>query len=265
MKGMKRTFFGPGAGVLAAVWLMAAPRVGTAQDEEDVVPVIPAGVPVVVLPVQSAQPLPDGSWPGGAGSQTEVLETLAAELGFAFGEERGTRSWVSPAAVVDRARRNPALQVDPSQVAFRGLLRKPDERDQLYEPLHGQVRRVAALFGARLVVLPMAVWYRPPEPDSASGGAGRAVASPAERADTAAASDTPATEGAGKAKGSDPSPGAARGAAAPGRAVMLLALIDVRRSRVLWHGTIEGDPGEPGSPALLTTLALRVTGQLSPS
>ncbi|WP_419167301.1 hypothetical protein [Candidatus Palauibacter sp.] len=47
--------------------------------------------------------------------------------------------------------------------------------------------------------------------------------------------------------------------------MLLLAVIDVRRSAVLWHGTIEGRAADAASPAALTTLALRVAGQLAPS
>ncbi len=50
-----------------------------------------------------------------------------------------------------------------------------------------------------------------------------------------------------------------------GRAVLLAAVIDVRRSAVLWHGIIEGDAAEATSRSTLTTLAMRVAGYLAPS
>ncbi|WP_420461478.1 hypothetical protein [Candidatus Palauibacter sp.] len=181
------------------------------------VPTLPNGVPVVVFPVQSAVPPAEGGWVGDTGSGRRAIDLLNAELAFAFGEEAGARSWALGPAVEARLARNPTIGVDPRRLAYHGLLRDPGRR-QLYEPLHTQLRQVASLFDARLVVLPLSVWYR--------------------RADRA--------------------PDA-------GRAVLLLAVIDVRRSAVLWHGTIEGRAADAASPAALTTLALRVADQLVPS
>ena len=171
------------------------------------VPTLPNGVPVVVFP----------GWVGDTWSGRRAIDLLNAELAFAFGEEAGARSWALGPAVEARLARNPTIGVDPRRLAYHGLLRDPGRR-QLYEPLHTQLRQVASLFDARLVVLPLSVWYR--------------------RADRA--------------------PDA-------GRAVLLLAVIDVRRSAVLWHGTIEGRAADAASPAALTTLALRVADQLAPS
>lgn len=232
----------------AALVVASAAEPAGAQDAPERFPVIPSGVPVVVLPVQSVHPTLGGAWPGGGRTMQETLETLSAELAFAMGEERGAEAWVMPGAVVERVQRNPVVRVDPTRLAYHGLLRKPDKRDQLYEPLHGQLRTLAALFGARIVVLPLRVWYEPePAPaPAAEVGPGRALA--------------------GGVEGARPT---GEPAAAPGepmgRAVLLLALVDVRRSAVLWHGRIEGDVAAPGSRALLATLAHRVARQLAPS
>lgn len=209
--------------------------VGAQEEEEEYVPVIPQGVPVVVLPVQAATPTPGGMWPGGEATMQETLDRLEAELAFAFGEERGAEGWALPDRVVERARRNPMLRVDPSRLAYQGLLKEPESGSELYEPLHGQLRKVAALFGARLIVLPLALsWER-------------------EVVEEAAEEDAAEGEGA---------PVRASGR---GRATLLLALIDIRRSAVLWHGTLEGEVATPDSPATLATLAARVARQLSPS
>lgn len=232
---------------LVAAWVGLAdlPDPLSAQDWEERVPIVPTGVTLVVMPVQSARPTPGGAWPGGAPSMEATLEALGAELAFAFGEERGAERWVMPDEVVDRTRRNPVVDVDPARLSYHGLLRKPKAREQLYEPLHGQLRKLAALFGSRLVLLPLAVWYEaepPPEGDGAAAS------------DAAGAADEPPVE-----------PGASGVASARGRAVLLMALVDVRRSAVLWHGTMEGGLAEPASPALLATLAQRVARQLAPS
>lgn len=199
----------------------ATAPVAAQEEGEEYVPVIPQGVPVVVLPVQAATPTPGGMWPGGGATLQETLDRLGAELAFALGEERGAEGWALPAQVVERARRNPMLRVDPSRLAYQGLLKEPEKGKELYEPLHGQLRKLGALFGARLVVLPLALsWEREVVEGETSGR---------------------------------------------GRAVLLLALVDIRRSAVLWHGTLEGEATAPDSPASLATLAARVARQLSPS
>lgn len=219
----------------AVAWLFV-PKPGMAQKAEEAGPVLPAGVAVVVLPVQSVRPTAGGAWLGGNLSSSSTLEALSAELTFAFAEERGAKKWAMPGQVVDRASRNPLVGVDPNRLAYQGLLGKPDTSDQLYEPLHGQLRKLAALFGTRFVVLPLAVWYRS-EPVS-------------EPVDSVASL-------AGGPQAEAPKP--------KGRGVLLLALVDVRRSAVMWHGTIEGDLADLKSSALLATLAQRVAHQLSPS
>ena len=194
-----------------ALALLSAGALAAEQPPAEDPPAVPAGVPVVVLPVQSALPDPGGTWVGGTGSAEGTIDLLNAEIEFAFGEEEGAAHWALAPAVEARLHRNPTIGVDPGRLAYRGLLAAPDSQAQLYEPLHTQLRQVAALFGARLVVLPLAVSYR-------------------ER-----------------------------------RAVLQLAIIDVRRSAVLWHGPVAGAVAEAASPFALTTLALRVADQLAPS
>ncbi|WP_420637138.1 hypothetical protein [Candidatus Palauibacter sp.] len=206
------------AGVLLLLPLPLNTGLAAQDASVERVPTLPNGVPVVVFPVQSAVPPAGGGRAGDTGIGGRAIDLLNAELAFAFGEEAGARGWALGSAVEARLARNPTIGVDPRRLAYHGLLRDPGPRRQLYEPLHTQLRQVASLFDARLVVLPLSVWYR--------------------RADRA--------------------PDA-------GRAVLLLAVIDVRRSAVLWHGTIEGRAADAASPAALTTLALRVAGQLAPS
>ncbi|MCG8466700.1 MAG: hypothetical protein MJB57_00620 [Gemmatimonadetes bacterium] len=213
--------------LFGGLFVGVAGGVGQEPDPERI-PTIPNGVPAVLFPVQSTTPTPGGAWVGGMATDRETIELLNAELEFAFGEEEGAESWALAETVEYRLSRNPMIKVDPARLAYHGLLREPEPHSQIYEPLHTQLRQVAALFDARLVVLPLTVWYRGPTDEE------RAAAETAE----------------------DP---------ARGRAVLLAAIIDVRRSAVLWHGTIEGDPAEATSRSALTTLALRVAGSLAPS
>ena len=194
-----------------ALILLAAGALVAQQPPVGDPPAVPAGVTVVVLPVQSALPDPGGTWVGGTGSAQHTIDLLNAEIAFAFGEEAGAAEWALAPAVEARLARNPTIGVDPRRLAYQGLLSAPDPGAQLYEPLHTQLRQVAALFGARLVVLPLSVSYR------------------------------------------------------ESRAVLRLAVIDVRRSSVLWHGAIEGATAESASPFALTTLALRLADQIVPS
>lgn len=220
-------------GAVLAGAMLVSTGVGPATAQEERIPTIPAGVAAVVLPVQGTQPTAGGAWLGGGPTDRETRGLLDAELAFAFGEEEGAAGWVFPADVKARLARNPMIRVDPERLAYHGLVRKPQRGDQIYEPLHTQLRQIAALFDARIVVLPMVAWYQPPTEE--------------ERL---------AAVESGRVADGDP---------VWGRAVLLTAIIDVRRSAVLWHGLIEGDPGEPSSRTLLTTLALRAAHQLAPS
>jgi hypothetical protein len=226
---MRRMARGGGvATVIAGLATGLLPAPGAAQEDERV-PTIPAGVAAVLLPVQETRPTAGGAWLGGAESERATVDLLNAELAFAFGEEKGAEYWAFPEAVRERLRRNPMIRVDAGRLSYHGLLRKPEERAQIYEPLHTQLRQIAALFNARVVVLPLSVYYRPPTEE--------------ERLAAAEAGAEPPM----------------------GRAVLLTAVIDVRRSAVLWHGTIEGEPGEPSGRGVLTTLALNAAGWLVPS
>ncbi len=213
----------------------------SAQDDERI-PTVAAGTPAVLFPVQAARPTAGGAWPGGALNEKDVLETLDAEFKFAFGEEEDAVTWVLPDAVVRRLRSNPMIDVDPYRVAYHGLLRKPKKEEQIYEPLHTQLRHVAALFDARIVVLPLLVWYERSEELDEEGD----LAEDADEGDAEQEADPDAKP-------------------EEGRAVMLVAVIDIRRSSVLWHGEIRGTVAEVTSSKLLTTLALAVADQLVPS
>ena len=195
------------------------------------VPTIPQGVPAVFLPVQETRPTAGGAWLAGAVTDDESIALLNAELAFALGEERGAESWAMPDEVKRRLDRNPMLKVRPDQLSYHGMLAPPsDDILQIYEPLHTQLRQIAALFDARIVILPLASYYVTPTEDEQEAHA----------------------EAGGEER-------------LKGHAVLLTAVIDIRRSAVLWHGQIPGGRGDPTSRGVLTTLALEAAKWLAPS
>jgi hypothetical protein len=204
---------------------------------QDTAPRLPFGSVAILLPVQSSLPAPGGAWPGAAATEEEALRAMDAELAFALSERRAARNWAMPPDLRRRVRRNPMIAVDPDRVAFQGLLTRPDRRDQIYEPLHGELRALAALFGTRFVVLPLRLRMAPAREESSAG------------------ESDPEVEAAVSCAGG----GEAR------RPELLLALIDIRRSAVLWHGTVQGRPGCPGDGGLLAGLAASVARQLTES
>jgi hypothetical protein len=213
--------------IVAVAVLVLAPASVAAQET---VPRFPFGVPAVVLPVQSSLPTPGGAWPGRATSEEDAARAMDAELEFALRDRRGAEEWALPSDLRRSVRRNPMLRVNPDRVAYQGLLKVPDRRDQIYEPLHGELRALAALYGTRFVVLPLRLRIVP-----AGGDSTRAAAA------------------------------ACATGAAPVEAELLLALIDIRRSAVLWHGTVRGEAGCPDSGALLAALAAQVARRITES
>jgi len=200
---------------------------------QDTAPRLPFGSVVVVLPVQSALPSAGGAWPGDVPTHDEALRAMDAELAFALAERRAAENWAMPDDLRRRVGRNPMIAVDPDRVAYQGLLARPDRREQIYEPLHGELRALAALFGTRFVVLPLRVRF-------AGADTGRPEAGPG------------------------PASTCADGVA-PVRPELLLALIDIRRSAVLWHGTVQGQSACPETGGLLAGLAASVARQLTES
>ena len=100
------------------------------------------------------------------------------------------------------------------------------------------LRRVAALFDARFVVVPLRLGFEP-------------LSAAAETAD-------------GDEASADTMQAASEDGEQAGKAVLLVAMIDIRRSAVMWHGHIKGEPAGVHSPALLATLADRVAYLTSP-
>lgn len=221
------------AGGAGSAWIppVPSPDAPLTQQEaaQEAPPRLPAGVAVVFLPLQSVGRAPADGWPGAEEGGRAVLDRFDDEVGFALGERRSTRAWVTPGRSADVARRNPMIDVDARALAFQGIRNQED--DPLYEPLHGQLRSLTALLDARLVVLPFGLRYER-----------------AARGDEAT-SDRPEAD-----------PEASRG-----RAVLEVAIIDTRAGRLLWVGNVEGTPTEPGASGMLTELADRLVRRLAPS
>lgn len=210
--------------------LLLAPSASWAQES---MPHFPNGATVVLVPLQSTAPLEDGSWPGMAHTEEDALRAMDAELEFAFGERRSAEDWVLPSALEKMVRRNPTLGIKPERLAYSPLLVPIEDRKYIPEPLHTELRTMAALYDTRYVVVPLRLTVEAEPTDEARSGAEVAYA------------------------GGD--------AIAPAyRAWLLLAMVDVRRSDVLWLGEIAGDSGTSDAGSLLATLANEVAGQLTP-
>jgi hypothetical protein len=218
-------------GLLALCTALTFPNAVSGQDAA--VPHLPNGTTVILTPVQSTLPLEDGSWPGLARTEEDALRAMDAELEFAFGERRSGEDWVLPSDLRRTMERNPSLDINPDRMAYRPLLVPIEDRKYIPEPLHSELRSLAALYDTRYVVVPIRLSVETEPTDEGRSGSEIAYA------------------------GGD--------AVAPARrAFLLTALVDIRRSDVLWLGEFMGDPGTPESGSLLATLAARMAEQLAP-
>lgn len=192
-----------------------------------------SGVPLLVLPVQSVSPTSAGVLPGGAGSRAEARTLASAELDFAVSESEETGSWVAPGQITERADRNPLLKADPERLPVTGLDDVEVGKGRVPDPLHGQLRGLAALTGTRLVLIPMRLSYQAAA-DSAGGG-----------------SDDGGDDGA-------------EGVPSPGRAVFHVTLLDSRAGRVLWRGEVYGNAEPAESSGAVATAAASLVAYFSP-
>ena len=196
-------------------------------------PHFPNGTTVILVPVQSTLPLEDGSWPGMARTEEEALRAMDAELEFAFGERRSAEDWVLPSDLRRTMERNPSLDIKPDRMAYSPLLVPLEDRKYIPEPLHSELRTLAALYDTRYLVVPVRLSVETESTDEARSGS--------EVAYSGGDAMAPAS-----------------------RAYLLAAMVDIRRSDVLWLGEFTGDPGTPDSGSLLATLANRMAELLAP-
>jgi hypothetical protein len=196
-------------------------------------PRFPNGTTVVLVPVQSTLPLDDGSWPGMARTEEDALRAMDAELEFAFGERRAAEDWVLPSELRRTMERNPSFDIKPDRMAYSPLLVPIDHRKYIPEPLASELRALAALFDTRYVVVPVRLTVETESTDEGRSG-------------------------------SEVAYGGGDAVAPAQRAYLLTAMIDIRRSDVLWLGEFTGDPGTSDSGSLLATLANAIAAQLAP-
>lgn len=167
-----------------------------------------------------------------ARTEEDALRAMDAELEFAFGERRSAEDWVLPSDLRRTMERNPSLSIKPDRLAYNPLLVPINDRKYIPEPLHTQLRTLAAMYDTRYVLVPVRLTVEVESTDEARSGSEVAYS------------------------GGD--------AVAPAqRAYMLAAMIDIRRSDVLWLGEFVGDPGTSDSGSLLATLANRMAEQLA--
>lgn len=248
------------AGFLAAGTLV--PGEAAAQDAgAAAIPRPASGTSALVLPLQDVEPLPSGRWPGGAAGRSAVLERFGAEIDFAVDAGDRGPDWVGPRGLRALSRRNPMLDVDPDRLAAEGL---PDVGGDLPGALHGQLRELAAATGARYALLPLRLAYRRQGPPASAcrSGEGEGVG-PEARSGPEAAEDTAAARAGGERdedRGEDRGEGWGEDR---GRAVLCVAMLDVRGARVLWRGAVVGPPRSPDDPSLLATLAQRLLATFS--
>lgn len=110
-----------------------------------------SGRTVLLLPAQSVDsglPAPD------------------PELAFAVEERAGRIRWVLPGQLREALSRSPGVPSDPDRLSVGMFLRAEVRR--VGDPLYGDLRRLGALVGADVALIPVQVRERP-SPDGAAG------------------------------------------------------------------------------------------------
>ena len=110
---------------------------------------------LVVLPVQRVAVTVPG-WTEKVGDPKAYLSSVDDEIAFAVRERAIRGKWAFAPELARSARRNPTYAVDPYTIAIENLA--PVERDAdkiIAEPLSGQLRAFAGLFGARYAFIPV--------------------------------------------------------------------------------------------------------------
>lgn len=166
-----------------------------------------AGVRVMVFPVQR---------------HAGVAADPTPELVFALGSAPDVR-WLAPAELEAVLRRSPGLDARLRELPVDVFLQREVRR--IGDPLYGILRRLAAVTGGEVALVPVEVRHR---------------------------RDVPA-----QAAGADAVPG-------PGRIEVVATLISPRTGRVLWTGVVEGRPGAPDDHGALASAVEALVRRLAP-
>jgi hypothetical protein len=125
---------------------------------------------VVLLPVQELRGGDTLGFAAAAGDPRAYLALLDDEIAFALDERKLRPAWASGAEAARMARRNPTFGVD-AYALDAGELRSDPKKGgpELSPALSGKLRSLAALHGARYVLVPVELRF------AGARGAGRAV------------------------------------------------------------------------------------------
>lgn len=130
-----------------------------------------SGQTVLVLPVQYVQRVP-GGWLSGAANAQDAARSADTEITFALNEVGGRATWVTPEQQMDELSRRPMVEVFPYMLSADEARQQGGSLRHVRDPLYGEIRLLAALFGARYAVWPMEFFY---EEDPQGGGGHLAI------------------------------------------------------------------------------------------
>ncbi|HET7583671.1 MAG TPA: hypothetical protein VFK13_02130 [Gemmatimonadaceae bacterium] len=199
---------------------------------------------VVVVPVQYLRRGDPMGWAEEMGRSRPFMVKLDEEIAGTLQDRRVTQ-WIYPEDVVRSAKRNPTYMPDPYTLGAQRL-RPPIKKlpEMLPEPLASQVRTIAAVDNGRYILVPIELRFEPvSESDASHAGSHDARDDAATTGSTSESAD------------STGSVGTAPATHRRGRAVLNVAIIDARLSRIIWLADIASDPQDGFSPALATNLA----------
>lgn len=130
-----------------------------------------SGQTVLVLPVQYVQRVP-GGWVGGAANAQDAARSADTEITFALHEVGGRATWVTPEQQMEELSRRPGVEVFPYLLSADEARQQGGSLRHVRDPLYGEIRVLAALFGARYAVWPLEFFY---EQEREGGGGHLAI------------------------------------------------------------------------------------------
>jgi len=115
---------------------------------------------VIVVPALAVREGDPAGWAARIPRLREFLRMLDDEIAAALADRGLGQAWVFPDQLWRGHSRNPSLGVDPYRLAtqpLRGARLAPGDR--IAEPLASQLRALVAVHDARLVLVPVEVWF----------------------------------------------------------------------------------------------------------